>query len=156
MTKISEATVVDIQAGDLIPIYRPGQESTDKFAIESTDEEWTAWTPTMATNEHSGGLTSVGYYNKIGRQVTVSIFIQGNSGTVQTFTILNLPFASARTFRQIAWISNNSVSAAGRFEVLAASPNTVVLYPSFTAAANTWATTGTKNLFITLTYESTT
>lgn len=153
--EISNGTIVDVQAGDLIPLYRPGQDPEDYNVLEATDEDWTQWTPSIDTNELSGTPTLAGRYNKIGRQVTIWVFISGTAGSANTFNIMNLPFPCFVSYRELAWVTNNNTAAVGKIEI-AASASVMTISPSITAAATGWTTGAvSKGVFFTKTYPTT-
>jgi len=136
---------------------------------------WTSYTVTWTssgTAPAKGNGTMVGYYSKIGRQVTVKI--EFNSGSTTTFGTgyysFSLPFAAATTgvpTNQVAhcgtWVASSAGSAA--FYVCAAfisqgTPSNVNglvnTSGNFFGATNPVTFTGTGVQFcITITYEST-
>lgn len=154
--EISNGTIVDVQAGDLIPLYRPGQDPDVYNVLEATDEAWTTFTPNVDTNEMSGSPTFQGRYNKIGRQVTVKVIVSGTAGSANTFKILNMPFIPVVTVFGICQVTNNNTSEVGKYQ-FTSGDTIMTIYPSMTGAATGW-TTGSvsKGIFLTFTYESTT
>lgn len=152
--EISNGTIVDVEPGDLIPLYRPGQDPGTYNVLEATDEEWPSWVPNTDTNEMSGSPTLQGRYNKIGRQVTVKLIVSGTAGSANTFKILNLPFEPKLTEFGIAQTTNNNTSGVGKWQLQAGS-TVMTIYPSMTAAATGW-TTGSvsKGIFLTFTYQT--
>ena len=109
-------------------IYFDGQTGT---ANQLSDYETGTWTPTLI-GDNGGEIASYdsngqkGAYTKIGRQVTVHLYIKvtSNSGPSGTFAVGNLPFTVADT---VASTSFEASGLVGFFENMSALTSGVTL-----------------------------
>lgn len=99
--EISLATPVPVEDGDLIPIYRPGQDPGDKFVVEANEGESELWTPTYAG--FSADPTFVAEYATSGDMCFCNMYPTAhgtNNVTSATGITFTLPFVAARNTRQ--------------------------------------------------------
>lgn len=118
---------------------------------------------TNAWADYSASSTIVGwtsfstkqiYTSKIGKRVFVNINIDGTSNSVNT--TCTLPYTAANTNNFLfAYVSDNGGTSVSGLTQLSASSSTVIFSPTISAGAGTWTNSGSKQVHINFTYQST-